>query len=40
MTKNIVLLGSTGSIGRQTLEIARNLNIRVIALSAHKNADL
>jgi len=40
MTKNIVLLGSTGSIGRQTLETAKNLGIRVLALSAHSNAEL
>jgi len=40
MTKNIVLLGSTGSIGRQTLDVAERLGIRVIALSAHSNAEL
>lgn len=40
MTKNIVLLGSTGSVGRQTLEVAEKLGINVLALSAHENADL
>jgi len=30
----IALLGSTGSIGRQTLEIAENLGLRVLSLSA------
>jgi len=38
--KDIVLLGSTGSIGRQTLEVAKSLGIRVTALSAHNNAEL
>ena len=40
MTKAISILGSTGSIGRQTLEVAEFLNIKVIALSADKNIDL
>ena len=29
MTKTISLLGCTGSIGRQTLEVARELGLRV-----------
>ncbi len=37
--KKIVLLGSTGSIGRQTLEVVRSLgsDYRIIALAAGKN---
>lgn len=38
--KSISLLGSTGSIGTQTLDVARNLGLRVTALSAHSNAAL
>jgi len=34
------LLGSTGSIGRQTLEVAERLGLRVCALSAHRNIRL
>lgn len=38
---NITVLGSTGSIGTQTLEIAeKNRGIRVCALSAYSNIDL
>lgn len=38
---NISILGSTGSIGTQTLEIARNYKgIRVHALTAYSNIDL
>ncbi len=40
MTKAISLLGSTGSIGRQTLDICLERNIRVEALTAHSNIDL
>ena len=40
MKKRISILGSTGSIGMQTLDVARNLNINVIGLSANKNIDL
>lgn len=36
----IVLLGSTGSIGTQTIEVCRAHNIRIKGLSAHKNLDL
>ena len=37
MTKTIALLGSTGSIGRQTLEVVRELKLRVVALAAHSS---
>jgi 1-deoxy-D-xylulose-5-phosphate reductoisomerase len=40
MAKNIAILGSTGSIGVQTLEAAQNLGIRVSALTANRNIDL
>ena len=37
----IAVLGSTGSIGTQTLEIARTYpQIKICALSAHSNTDL
>ncbi|WP_028829370.1 1-deoxy-D-xylulose-5-phosphate reductoisomerase [Proteocatella sphenisci] len=39
--KNIAILGSTGSIGTQTLDVARNNeDIRVVALSAGSNIKL
>ena len=39
--KNLVILGSTGSIGTQTLEIVRaNEGLNVLALAAGKNVDL
>ena len=39
--KNISILGSTGSIGTQTLDVARkNNDIKVVALSAGKNVEL
>ena len=31
MTKTISLLGSTGSIGRQTLQVARELGLPILA---------
>ncbi len=40
MAKNIAILGSTGSIGVQTLDVAKNLGIRVSGLSAHSNIEL
>lgn len=40
MTEKLILLGSTGSIGVQALEIARKQNIRVTALAAGKNVTL
>ncbi len=38
--KKISILGSTGSIGTQTLQVCRDLGIRVVALSAGRNIDL
>ncbi len=40
MTKTIALLGATGSIGRQTLEVAEELGLTVAALTANTNIDL
>ena len=40
MTKTIALLGATGSIGRQTLEVVRELGLSVAALTAHTQIDL
>ncbi len=40
MAKVISIIGSTGSIGVQTLDVARNLGIKVAALSANSNIDL
>ncbi len=40
MTRTIALLGSTGSIGRQTLEVARELGLTVAALTANSSVDL
>ena len=40
MTHMITILGSTGSIGRQTLSVAEELGLRVAALTAEKNVDL
>ena len=39
--KNIMLLGSTGSIGTQTLEVVRsNEDLKVVSLAAYQNIDL
>ncbi len=40
LKKNICVLGSTGSIGTQTLEVAKELNLNVEALSSFQNIDL
>jgi 1-deoxy-D-xylulose-5-phosphate reductoisomerase len=40
MKRTISVLGSTGSIGVQTLEAARNLGINICALTANRNIDL
>ena len=40
MTKQLVILGSTGSIGRQTLDVVQHLPIQVCALAAGTNAEL
>lgn len=38
-TKAISILGSTGSIGRQTLSVAEHLGVTVCALTANENVD-
>lgn len=38
--KTISLIGSTGSIGTQTLDVCRQHNIKVAALAAHRNIKL
>lgn len=40
MIKTISLLGSTGSIGGQTLQVARELGLTVTALTANRSVDL
>ena len=40
MTKTMVILGSTGSIGRQTLSVADELGLSVAALTAERNVEL
>lgn len=35
--KNIAVLGSTGSVGEQALDVAQNFGIKVSAISANKN---
>lgn len=40
MIQSISILGSTGSIGRQTLDVAESLGIKVNALAANKNVRL
>lgn len=39
MTQSLSILGSTGSIGRQTLEVAEQLSVRVAALTAGGNVE-
>lgn len=38
--KTLIVLGSTGSIGTQTLDVAERLGCRIAALTAHRNIDL
>ncbi|MCL2248940.1 MAG: 1-deoxy-D-xylulose-5-phosphate reductoisomerase [Oscillospiraceae bacterium] len=38
--KTLTILGSTGSIGTQTLEVAASLGYKVIAMTAHSNLEL
>lgn len=38
--KKLIVLGSTGSIGTQTLEVAENLQSEVVALTANSNLNL
>ena len=40
MVKAISVLGSTGSIGRQTLDVCREMGIKVAALTARSSIDL
>ena len=40
MTKNITLLGCTGSIGTQSLDVIRTQGYNVFGLAANRNADL
>ena len=40
MSKTISILGSTGSIGRQTLEVAEQLGLTVAAITAHNSVEL
>ena len=40
MSKRLVILGSTGSIGTQALDVARTQGYTVAALAAHSNATL
>ena len=39
MSKTISILGSTGSIGRQTLEVAEQMGLRVAALTANSSVE-
>ena len=38
--KELIILGSTGSIGTQGLTVAKEMGVRVTALTAHKNVGL
>ncbi len=40
MTRSITVLGSTGSIGVQTLDVARMHHIKVVALTANQRIDI
>ena len=40
MSKTISILGSTGSIGRQTLDVAEQLGLTVAAITAHNRVEL
>lgn len=40
MKQMLSILGSTGSIGTQTLDVARRLGLRVCALAANRNVEL
>ena len=40
MTEKLIILGSTGSIGTQSLDVARKHGIKVTALAADKNVSL
>ena len=40
MTENLTILGSTGSIGTQSLDVARKHNIKISSLTANSNVEL
>ena len=40
MKKQITIIGSTGSIGTQTIDICRDYNVKVLGLSSYSNIDL
>ncbi len=40
MIKSLTILGSTGSIGLQAIDVCRFHNIEIVALSAYKNIDI
>ena len=40
MVKNISILGSTGSIGTQALDVSRKLNLNISAITAYSNIDI
>ncbi len=37
MTKDLVILGSTGSVGKQALDVCEHLGIRVVGISGRRN---
>ena len=39
MSKTISILGSTGSIGRQALDVAEQMGLRVAVLTAHSSVE-
>ena len=39
LSKNIAVLGSTGSIGVQTLRVAKRLRLKVVALSCNSDTE-
>ena len=40
MIKNVTILGSTGSIGRQSLDVISRMPVRVVALTAGTSVEL
>ncbi|MEZ0537955.1 1-deoxy-D-xylulose-5-phosphate reductoisomerase [Caldicellulosiruptoraceae bacterium PP1] len=40
MKKRVSILGSTGSIGLQTIDVAKKLDIEIIGIAAYSNAEL
>ncbi len=40
MSKRVAVLGSTGSVGRQALEVAEHLGLSIVGLAAGRNAHL